>query len=170
MTYELAQHVLRRYWNGVLPVDPFYIAAQEGVVVRQESGLQEAVGGALSGAIGFENEIPTIIYNPFDHPNRIRFTIAHELGHYFHGHLNSSNGNVLFRDNANTLYGRGRSPLEIEANGFAAELLMPRDIVQSLFRWEVNTIEELAERFFVSTAAMSYRLTNIGLLPSYGSR
>ena len=49
---------------------------------------------------------------------RDRFTLAHELGHLFLGHV----------DQYETLYRRGANELEYAANEFAAELLMPKDI------------------------------------------
>ena len=60
---------------------------------------------------------------------------------------------------------------EIEANAFAAALLMPREQVvnevESLYRQALDReqlIASLAKRFNVSTEAMSYRLINLGLV------
>jgi Zn-dependent peptidase ImmA (M78 family) len=62
---------------------------------------------------------------------------------------------------------------EIEANQFAAELLMPKDFVvteiqKALKKHETHDgdtiIGELAKAFDVSTQAMEYRLKNLGFL------
>ena len=61
--------------------------------------------------------------------------------------------------------------MEIEANGFAAELLMPRAWVLAEFTKRVqgqtvkaaSLIKELASAFDVSEKAMEYRLENLGL-------
>jgi len=52
--------------------------------------------------------------------------------------------------------------LEREANVFAAELLMPEELVQAEFP-RAATAAELAGWFGVSAEAMSWRLYNLGL-------
>ena len=59
---------------------------------------------------------------------------------------------------------------EVEANRFAASLLMPADLVHLHLGnelrnplAEIRTIEALARRFGVSPQAMEFRLTNLGL-------
>lgn len=88
---------------------------------------------------------------------RRRFSIAHELGHY-----------LLHRD----LIAAG-IPLgpehEREANEFAAELLMPEEVIGRTAR---NQLEELKHRFLVSGGALQVRLERLGVLPraSAGTR
>ena len=59
---------------------------------------------------------------------------------------------------------------EVEANQLGAALLMPRSLVrQEIKRSDLDLDDEeaiifLAKRFNVSTAAMSNRLSNLGLL------
>lgn len=81
---------------------------------------------------------------------RRRFSIAHELGHY-----------LLHRD----LIAAG-IPLgpehEREANEFAAELLMPEEVIR---RTAMNQLEELKHRFLVSGGALQVRLERLGVLP-----
>ena len=80
---------------------------------------------------------------------------------------------VSFRDKKSSL---AIDNDEIEANQFAAELLMPRDLV----RQEINNllergrsvfgkdwlIEKLAPVFDVSSQSMEFRLNNLGILVS----
>lgn len=61
-------------------------------------------------------------------------------------------------------------PQETEANDYAANLLMPRGfITRALSRLRksadnnVPSVADLASRFDVSTQAMEFRLTNLGL-------
>jgi len=66
-----------------------------------------------------------------------------------------------------------KSVQEIEANQFAAELLMPRAMIDALVTGPVDVhdddlLEDLASRFDVSVQALTYRLTNLGL--SFGHR
>ncbi len=108
--------------------------------------------------------------NPTDSPNRQRFTIAHELGHLilhvesdlhiderFPIGLRSGISAMAVDDN------------EIEANQFAAELLMPAEMitrdVELLVRLDVDkAISRLAKKYQVSTEAMSIRLSTLGFV------
>lgn len=63
---------------------------------------------------------------------------------------------------------------ESEANNFAAELLMPAELLYEFIwnnfdddhvgMWESYKINQLAQVFEVSTQAMEYRLDNLGLI------
>ena len=52
---------------------------------------------------------------------RQRFTLAHEFGHAWIGH-----DGRLEADTVETLSGRTCNPLEVQANAFAAEFLVPK--------------------------------------------
>lgn len=85
---------------------------------------------------------------------RKRFTMAHELGHYF---LHSRQGAVSLK-----AFRLGTSLAEQEANFFAANLLMPEEEFKK--RWnsskskvEAFRIAEMASLFHVSTAAAAAR-------------
>ncbi|MDQ6782081.1 MAG: ImmA/IrrE family metallo-endopeptidase, partial [Actinomycetota bacterium] len=116
----------------------------------------------------------TIIAVNRDHAEtRRRFTIAHELGH-----LRLHDGRPLIvdhvvrarinlRDHQSSL---ATNREEIEANRFAASLLMPSDFVNHQLPTvlkkglgEQGTIDALAREFGVSPQAMEIRLTNLGL-------
>jgi Zn-dependent peptidase ImmA (M78 family) len=96
---------------------------------------------------------------------RQRFTIAHELGHAVltsHDNLHVDRS-FLLRD-ANS--GRGVDRLEIEANAFAAELLMPAEPLQERLRAGLDlddpgALRRLAEEFGVSMQALMIRLANL---------
>lgn len=109
-------------------------------------------------------------YNPC--PVRSRFSIAHELGHY----LLHKDSRSLFIDkrnfavyHRNELSSTGEDRLEIEANRFAAALLMPTDMLRNeITKNDFDLGDEevqssLAKRFNVSTQAMAYRLASLGM-------
>jgi len=125
----------------------------------------------LSGMIFMKGTLPVIGVNALHHPNRQRFTIAHEIGHLeMHRHLIDGKVHVdkafqvLRRDNASST---GTDALEIAANQFAAELLVPEDILVSLIGNRIididddRPIEELARKFKVSKKAMEYRVQRV---------
>lgn len=88
---------------------------------------------------------------------RDRFTIAHELGHYF---LHSRQGEIPLRA---TRMGRCDTPrAEWEANWFAAALLMPEGPFRET--WEARrSLSALADRFVVSHDAARVRKEVLGL-------
>ena len=124
----------------------------------------------LSGVlVRGEGNAAIIGVNLQHHPNRRRFTIAHELGHFvMHGGTYVDKGTaVKFRGPRR---GSGSQREEREANRFAAALLMPKDWIKaavletSLDPATDSGLQGLADDFGVSSLAMSYRLSNLGLL------
>lgn len=101
-------------------------------------------------------------------PQRKRFTIAHELGHLLLHDGDEVHVDRNFRINLRSpASSRAEDIEEIEANAFAASLLMPINFLLSDLRdfsldiENEDQIADLAERYQVSTQAMTYRLTNI---------
>lgn len=158
MPVRTAQAILDHYWDGKIPVDPAQIAQSAGARVVADYGLSNH---GYSGSFDIEAGQALIAFNPNDAWVRQRFTIAHELGHKELGH-----GPGL-RDNNWTFSGSVQDWKEREANAFAAELLMPRDVVRWLIveRDETN-IGRMSRELGVSEAAMRYRLINLGYLSS----
>jgi Zn-dependent peptidase ImmA (M78 family) len=134
--------------------------------------VEEHLDRDVSGMLYRDEERPALIgVNIYHGRTRRRFTIAHEIGHLVLDAgrpLVVDHVRVNFRDsNSSTATDRE----EIQANAFAAELLMPRDQVlahgrpalQAEGAIESVVIRDLAEGFGVSEAAMEYRLINLGL-------
>jgi Zn-dependent peptidase ImmA (M78 family) len=127
----------------------------------------------IFGAIVMKQGHVVIAVNPNQHPNRQRFTIAHELGHFF-SHL-CDKDDIEYVDGdfrhhwRNSASSEGVNWTEIEANRFAANLLMPEDLlrgdVDKFSMLDRDAIQNLASLYRVSRLAMQYRLINLGLLP-----
>lgn len=123
----------------------------------------------LSGALVRSDGEAYIGVNSRHHPNRQRFTIAHELGHFvLHNGMKlhvDDDFRVNWRDGDSS---RAVSPEEMEANRFAAELLMPTQlIVKDIEELESVTdaaVRSLARRYKVSPYAMRIRLANFGFI------
>ena len=81
---------------------------------------------------------------------RSNFTLAHELGHIYMGHLRAS----AWKKKRATLMME-----EFEANSFAAELLMPREVIGYFCG-----VQEAADALGVSKAAMHRRMLETNLL------
>lgn len=94
---------------------------------------------------------------PMTSARRDRFTIAHELGHYFlHYRQPGLDGPEKFE--------RGeRNPLETQANYFAAALLMPSSRFRRTFRRLSPDMWAIADVFGVSPRAVEVRAQSLGL-------
>ena len=122
----------------------------------------------ISGMLLFKNNRNYIVVNSLQSSLRQRFTIAHELGHYFLHDRKSLylDKKVFFRDNNSK---NGNSRIEIEANNFAANLLMPKNRIENYITnynmdFDPHTekhIADMAGYFEVSQLAMTYRLINL---------
>lgn len=140
--------------------------------------LKDDLGDELSGVLIKEGEKLVIFVNAGHHENRRRFTIAHEIGHHVLGHPGEMFVDKTLRQKAIVVRRDGRSSEgtdidEIQANRFAAELLMPKQLVESevskrLSKRNLPTPEDLVanlgEQFKVSRQAMEIRLVNLGFL------
>ena len=161
-----AKQILVRLGIHSAPTPVEKIAKMLGAHVRFSPFDEE-----LSGMIYIKDGVPIIGVNSLHHPNRQRYTIAHELGHLeLHRQLITSevhvdkNFPVLMRDPQSA---SGTELIEIQANQFAAELLMPRALIeQAIDKKEFDIddtgpIEELAKRFRVSKQALEYRIRTV---------
>lgn len=74
---------------------------------------------------------------------RKRFTIAHELGHYYiPGHISNSTKKFSCTSNNMTTYAEGNGK-EYEANEFAGELLMPEEVFKEKTKYDDLSYEML---------------------------
>jgi hypothetical protein len=87
-------------------------------------------------------------------PGRERFTIAHEIGHYVLGRNDFLISRCTRRDIG--MHVRERPEREIAANRFAAELLLPTEIIYEAIReqsFSISAARLVADRFRVSLTA-----------------
>lgn len=108
--------------------------------------------------------------------NRQRFTIAHELGHFLlhkgeATHFDRGGFRVNYR---NSLSSTASNKEEIEANAFAAALLMPEEfLIQAVedklshgidISNDEEEVTEIADLFKVSSQALAIRLGKLGYI------
>jgi Zn-dependent peptidase ImmA (M78 family) len=161
----LLKHEVRK-----APVKVDVHARAEGLQI-----VEAAFDGDVSGALLRSKGIAGIAVNATQHPNRKRFTIAHELAHYLLAHTTEDHIDwkftVLRRDGASS---EASDIREIVANAFAANLLMPTDFLKAdlkrytNYRGEIelddSARQALARKYKVSEMAMTFRLVNLGLI------
>lgn len=169
---EEARKVLARFKASTLPVPVEAIAQQLGATLSFDQ-----YEGDVSGFVARRPGTVVIGVNSSHPQTRQRFTIAHEIGH-----LRMHEGKPLIVDKLIRVDLRRSASLpndrvEVEANRFAACLLMPEDHVRREFQKLTPksapirvdaAIGELARAFAVSPQAMAYRLRELDLLAELG--
>jgi Zn-dependent peptidase ImmA (M78 family) len=119
-----AETLIRNMAGAALPIDPFAVSRGKGIDVLPKAARDAGVSGMLIRvgnhfSIGYATHIDNV---PFQ-----RFCVAHELGHYF---LPGHPEGVLDAYGVHESHAGFRSTnrYEIEADRFAAGLLMPRHL------------------------------------------
>jgi Zn-dependent peptidase ImmA (M78 family) len=160
-----AQELLLRLSIKTVPVPVDRIAKSLEAQLRF-SPLDEEI----SGMIYIKDGTPIIGVNSLHHPHRQRFTIAHEIGHLelhrdvisAHVHVDKQ-FRILMRDSTSAL---GTELIEIQANQFAAELLIPTAFLDQALGNKPFDIDDeapldaLAKKLRVSKQALEYRIRN----------
>lgn len=177
MSYTVAQ--IRKRVDDILKVleikEP-QIDVEKVAKFLQAEVIEEELDQDVSGLLLISQGKRTIAVNEAHADNRKRFTIAHELGHLMLHAVDQDEDNVfidrkVFNRNSDASQGIYRQ--EIEANRFAAELLMPKRLLlnaidelgDEIDLSDDDTLYELAKKFEVSTQAMAIRLTSLDIAP-----
>lgn len=167
---EIAQRLLSAASITEPPVPVERIARDAGAVVSYQPFDADDISGLLYRAA---DSAPVIGVNSNNAKVRQRFTIAHELGHLqLHRQqelILERHVQVNFRDATSST---ASNQEEVEANHFAAELLMPRELLERNVAallcgrplTDRDLVQRLASRFEVSHQAMEFRLASIGML------
>jgi Zn-dependent peptidase ImmA (M78 family) len=164
-----AENLVERFGANTAPVDVNKIAKALGLQI-----VYSELGENVSGLLVTRDGTSAICVRETDALVRQRFTIAHEIGHFrlrhqFEAgeHVHVDEGwKVTARSNNRTV---GADPKEVEANQFAASLLMPTKLLnQRVSRFGIGRLDddhvaELAREFKVSEQAMALRLAALGL-------
>jgi Zn-dependent peptidase ImmA (M78 family) len=136
------------------PIDVKKMADDLGVKIWELTDMPPDASGKLfpdrRSTSGF-----SIGVNRHDSYTRKRFSIAHELAHFLLHRSEVQDGII-----DDTFYRSEHlsGAQETEANKFAADILMPYDLINSMAQRGITDVDELAKTFGVSTQAMSIRL------------
>lgn len=160
-----ASSILSEFNITKAPVDIKAIVLKKGITIKPYD-----LGENVSGMLVIKGDEGIISYNPTESIVRQRFTMAHELGHFI---LHKKTQDVFvdkqfqvhFR-NENSATGQDNQ--ELEANSFAAAILMPKDLLLTEIKkhdfdlGDEFAMKELAKLFNVSLQAMTFRMVNLG--------
>lgn len=126
-------------------------------VYYQECSLD----GCLGMTLRVDGNIGVMVSSNIPEEGKKLFTAAHELGHVvIPAHANISS----FKCTSNDLWGNSKKEQEVEANHFAAEWLMPKDIFKSRsakLEPDFDNISQLACEFSVSLTAAAMRFVEV---------
>lgn len=158
-----AKELIQRCDIRSAPVNIEAICTQEGIRIFpfDMHELEAIAKKPISGAIQKHPKWGyTILVNEADIAVRQRFTIAHELGHYFlHMNKNVNENKII------TSFRMDSSPIERQADTFAVNLLMPENLVREEHEHMVIPVSDsLAKIFNVSKQTMRIRLEELELM------
>lgn len=177
---NLAYDFLNKYTDGQLPVNLIYIinqidnlylmkysafARQHGLELKEVTDLLQSDDGALWYQEPTDTYI--LLYNDtVASKERIRFTIAHELGHYVLRHNEITDKTIISRYN---LTDSEYNEFEREANFFGKHLLVPFPVlgnyVQFFHAMDVQFIQRV---FCVSYTVATYVIKNLKNMQKVG--
>lgn len=163
---KITQHVREEYSLDNFPIDPAKIATRLGIPIK-EVEFKPYNNDRVSGGIVKEKDSYIIYVNKKDNMTRKRFTIAHELGHFFLKHLDNRGEFVdLHRE---TYFTNDKD--ELDSDEFAACLLMGSENIKSRYKILKNVgfsedyiISKLSSIFVVSQQAVRNRLKKLQLI------
>lgn len=138
---------------GPTPVED--IAMDKGVLC-----LEARLTGCLARLVRKGNRGIVRTHNAIREEGRKRFAISHELGHWFL-HENESQFFICTGEDMRDYKG---SPMEVEANLFASELLMPTALFRPLAENadpRLTKVRDLAELFNTSLTATGMRFVEM---------
>lgn len=161
MSKQTAEAFLRDEGIVSLPVDPFAIAASRDILVEGKPENTEGVSGML---LRHGNNFCIVYATHIQSPGFRRFSVAHELGHYFlPGHVDQ-----VLRDGVHVSRAGfvTADPYELEADHFAAGLLMPATPFRSAMDGQdpgldaIATIADLCGTSLTATTIRYAELSN----------
>jgi hypothetical protein len=166
---ELAEAVLDEHQHGTMPVEPASIVEAKGLGL-----VYGHYGDAFDGLLRHRNDRFTVFCNLArvggKRSRRARFTLAHELGHYFiASHRNALRLGLApyhpsFCEYESKLF------VEQQADCFASNLLLPcsRFVPEARKRGTtggLKTILALSDHFETSVTATAIRYASLGISP-----
>lgn len=163
--------------NAVNLINKYYLKSPieldiENLLYAEGLFLKEEELTNCEGKIIFDAENGIITINSLNKDLRQRrFTIAHEMGHFFNERKSGpANRNISYRCSYDEIYGeRSNYQREEYANQFAAELLMHDKWFIDYVKGKkicLNLLRDTAEYFNVSLSAIAFRYAVSGTYPT----
>jgi hypothetical protein len=147
--------VIEKY-QAAAPVDITALATELGLAVFDSYDLPLGISGKICLDPNAESSSGySITVNANEPYRRRRFTVAHECAHFL---LHRAKIGDELTDDALYRSEKLNTKEEFQANNKAADLLMPRILMNDYIRKGVVNISRLADEFEVSEPAMRVRM------------
>lgn len=170
LRFKLAKQVAEKFLAerniASLPVDPIAIAESLDIVVQPKPDTAEGVSGML---VRNQDMFGIMYATHIDNDGFQRFSIAHEIGHYvLDGHVDQilPTGDGFHASHAGFV---SADPFELEADHFAAGLLMPDPLFSRELRRlgdGLDAVEEMARLCRTSLTATAIRYAEKASVPA----
>lgn len=156
---QTAEAFLKKEGITALPVDPFAIAESREIMVE---GKPENVDGVSGMLLRHGNNFGIVYATHIPSTGFQRFSVSHELGHYFlPGHVDQVIKDGIHVSHAGFVT---NDPYELEADHFAAGLLMPETpFRKAMDRYDpgLDAIDAVAELCLTSRTATAIRFAEL---------
>lgn len=143
---DAAWELLIRMKIRSLPIKISEICFALGIKLKYSEDLIDTDGYSF-----FLKDIPCIVIRKTDNIGRLRFTVAHELGHILLGHVGMYE--LVNREPA-----PNDDPIEQAANVFAIRLLAPACVLWGL---NVTSAEQISQICDISLQAAQFRMQHL---------
>lgn len=156
---EKAQQLLRIFNIKTTPALSFNHIFKHYNIIYDEMDYGNA--DFMGSLIRAEGKTIILVNTDIKNAGRINFTKAHELGHFSLNHKG-----VQFECSRTDMLDSTRKPLEIEANQFAKEFLLPAHMLSPISMsapFDFDTIRAISNEFMVSKLAAVFRILDFNL-------
>lgn len=144
MNCNNADEFLSKFWAGEVPIPVEKLCSLAGITIKHSTSVE------LS-SVDVENKIITV--NKINSQERIRFCIAHGIGHIVLGHKSHTEEIKNFSS-----LGFDEQSM---ANKFAIDLLVPPKVLKHCVGNGLVKFELLCSKFLVSEALMAAQLKSV---------
>ncbi len=162
-----AREVLRDLGLTQLPIDAEQVASLSNLQIHTRPDFPPNCFGAL---VRRGNEYFIMVSATCFGSGHRRFTIAHELGHYFlDGHCDALLQGDTPALSRGAQFTNRKDPFEVEADAFSAELLMPSNLIRPVVDAQpagLQAVRTIVESFDVSTSAAAVRFAQVTSEPA----
>lgn len=162
MTPQRAADFFLEKFSSEIPVDIYSIVIDLGIYPRFTALLDLAGAIVRTKNQSTGQEVFGILINSDQPEERMRFSAAHETAHYLLDHVDDG-----FHVSP---IARWKDAVELDADSFAAECLMPRAALEQEAKKYLKTgisptdAIQIADKFLVSYRAILHRLLELGFI------
>ncbi len=157
-----AQATLKKYYiSDPSLVNIEDIIGHENILLKKVS-MHSCQGNLIRG----KNFAVINLNSSIENPNKIRFILSHELGHWF---MHKDKMTFACTSDDFKEFSKNPKQIEQEANTYAGELLIPSNLIREQFKKDnvvdLDFFKEMSTRFKVSLTAFTLKFAFLAIKP-----